>query len=506
MAKSFGPTRALNGASLTVRAGEVHVLLGENGAGKSTLGKIVAGLLHPDSGEIRIGGETADISDVRSARRLGIAMVMQELSLAPSLGVVDNLFLGRERRAHPFALLQRASERARALEMLCTLGVDISLDDKVADLPVAKKQMLEIAKALLQSPRLLIMDEPTSTLTAREKQTHLDMVKTLRDRGTAILYVTHHLREVFEIGTRVSLMRDGTVVMTENVTGDLTEADLLRWLTGKMETPVSARGRTSGKGAAPRLAIRNLAVGGSCADVTLTIQPGEIVGVYGVVGCGREDLGKSIVGIRPMRSGAMMLDGETFRPRSPAHAAKLGVSYLPMDRKERGLLPNRSIRENLNLTNLGVAVERRLVSASKERSLTAPELTRLRVRHRSMEDLITSLSGGNQQKVLFGRAIGRHPRLVVLEDPTAGIDMGAKLDLHAIIREMAEQQASFLLLSSDLSETLTFCDRVYTMYAGRIQDEIHDPKPDDEPRVLAAVLGYRAGAGGESHTAGKRSA
>jgi ribose transport system ATP-binding protein len=491
VSKSFGATRALRDASLTVRAGEVHVLLGENGAGKSTLGKIVAGLIRPDSGEIRIGGEIADIHDVQSARRLGIAIVMQELSLAPSLTVADNLFLGRERHAHPFSLLRRPSERTRATEILAALGVDIPLDARTADLPIAQKQVLEIAKALLQSPRLLIMDEPTSTLTAREKQTHLDMVKSLRDRGAAILYVTHHLREVFEIGTRVSLMRDGVVRVTRDVTANLTEADLLGWLTEKSAAPEPRRRAAVTSAAPSRLSIANLSVGGDCRDVSLEIKPGEIVGIYGVVGCGRESLGRAIVGILPVKTGGMTIDGRGFKPASPSHAARLGVGYLPMDRKERGILPNRSIRENLNLASLSASAAYGLLSGRREIAGTGPKLASLGVRYGSMEDPITSLSGGNQQKVLFGRAIARRPRLVVLEDPTAGIDMGAKLDMHRVIRVMADEGASFLLLSSDLSETLTFSDRVYTMYAGRIQDEIAAPEPLDEERVLAAVLGYR---------------
>ena len=303
--------------------------------------------------------------------------------------------------------------------------------------------------------------------------------------------MTHHLREVFEIGTRVSLMRDGMVRVTKEVNGDLTEADLLGWLTDKTAASESRPARIPDSEVVPRLCIEGLSVGGDCRDVSLVIGPGEIVGIYGVVGCGRESLGRAIAGILPVRSGRMTIDGQPFRPRNPSHAASLGVGYLPMDRKERGILPNRSIRENLNLTSLPKVATFGLVSERKERSASAPRLAGLRVRYGSMEDPITSLSGGNQQKILFGRAIARRPRLIVLEDPTAGIDMGAKMDLHQIMRQMAAEGTGFLLLSSDLSETLAFCDRIYTMYSGGIQGHIDEPCPEDEERVLAAVLGYR---------------
>jgi ribose transport system ATP-binding protein len=492
LSKSFGPTQALSNASLTVRAGEVHVLLGENGAGKSTLAKIVAGIYGADSGEILIDGRAVAIAGAHGARAQGIAIVFQELSLAPQLTVVDNLFLGREQGRHPLALLQRAAERAQALEILATLDLDIAPEMRVADLSVAEKQMLEIAKALLQSPRILIMDEPTSTLTEREKSFLFKTIRALKDKGVAILYVTHHLREVFEIGTRVSAMADGTVRVTEEVTADLTESHLLELLTGKT---LSSEIRRSSRPAAPAvLVVEGLAAGADCHGVSIEIRPSEIVGVYGVVGCGRESLGRALVGILPIKGGRISLAGRPFAPRHPAHAIRHGVGYLPMDRKERGILGTRPIRENLTLSSLRDYTQAGVLSVARERAASLRRLTQLLVRLGSMEDRITSLSGGNQQKVLFGRSLGPNPQVLVMEDPTAGIDMGAKLDLYRLMRELAEQGTSFLLLSSDLAETLMFCDRVYTMYAGRIVEEIAAPSMDDEERVLASVLGRNAAA------------
>jgi ribose transport system ATP-binding protein len=487
LSKWFGATHALNHASIDLAAGEVHVLLGENGAGKSTIAKIVAGLHVPDQGELWIRGRKAVLGSVQDASRHGIAVVFQELSLAPQLTVAENLFLGSEAPSHPFALLRRRQEREKAARVLQELQIDASLDAPVGLFSVGKKQLIEIAKALLRSPGILIMDEPTSSLTEREKQFLFGIVRKLQSKGTAILYVTHHLREVFEIGSRVSTMRDGRVMQTLPVGGTLTERDLLETLTGRRADAGTQRpARSAG---ALLLEIRDLHTGDGCRGVDLTVHGGEIVGVYGVVGSGREGVGRAVTGVTAPARGEMRLAGQPYRPRHPAHAARHGIRYLAMDRKAQGILPQRQIRENLTLCSLAAYARFGFIRDRLERAGASARLARLGVRYRSMESAMTSLSGGNQQKVLFGRACGTRPRLLVMEDPTAGVDIGAKAELHEQIRALAADGSAVLLLSSDLKETLSLCDRVYTAYRGRLTDEIRNPSPDDEERVLERVLG-----------------
>lgn len=488
--KAFGATQALAGASLSVHAGEVHVLLGENGSGKSTLAKIIAGIHRMDAGRLCINGRPTTINDARQSREIGVAIVFQELSLAPDLSVVDNLFLGRENAAHPFSFVRRSKEARAGRETLRRLDIDIALDRKVNTLTMARKQMLEVAKALLQQPVIMILDEPSSMLTEKEKTHLFEVVKRLREDGVAILYVTHHLREVAEIGDRVSVMRDGEVVVTHDVTEDLTEARLLELLTGRnVSTMVE---RVSPDAATPIIDIENLVTDGEREGVSLRVNPGEIVGLYGVVGCGREELGRALVGLARTRSGSMRLRGHPYQPRSPAHALSLGVGYLPMDRKENGILPERTIRENLHLSNLHAFARAGFLSQHSERDSALRQLRQLGVKYESAAHPIISLSGGNQQRVLFGRAIGRGPGLLVLEDPTAGIDMGAKLDLYRQMKEWAAQGIAFLWLSSDVVETLTLCHRVYAMYDGHIVGEFVEPSLDDEEALLAGVLGRKA--------------
>jgi ribose transport system ATP-binding protein len=487
--KAFGSTRALQGASLELNAGEIRALLGENGSGKSTFAKIVAGVYRADRGAICRDGIPVIVGDPASARAAGIAMVFQELSLAPDLDVVDNMFLGRERKSAIPALFDRRGEEAASQAILDQLGLAFDPHVPVRRLGIAQKQMLEIGKALSQNPKILILDEPTASLTRREIEQLFAVIKRLRDAGTAILYVTHHLREVLEIADHVSIMRDGRIVAERAVTRATTEEELVELLIGRAPSLQPAASQASTR--APLLEVVELQTG--VADVSFHIGDGEIVGLYGVVGCGREQVGRALVGLHPIRGGTVTFAGDPYRPSDPADALAMRVGFLSSDRKQEGILPNRSIRENLMLSNLRALARLGCIEERSERRAANERLTTLGVRCGSAEHFITTLSGGNQQKVLFGRALSAEPRLLVLEDPTAGIDVGAKHDLYRIIRGHAERGMSFLWMSSDLTETLTLCDRVYAMYDGRIVSEIAAPTMADEDHLLAAVLG-RGGA------------
>ena len=484
--KAFGSTRALRGADLDLEAGRIRALLGENGSGKSTLAKIISGAQAADRGTIYRGGIEVTIDDPASARALGIAMVFQELSLAPDLDVIDNMFLGREHVGKLPGFFDRKSEERACRAMFDQLGLALNLRRPIRGLGMAQKQMLEIGKALSQQPAILILDEPTASLTRREIEQLFALVKHMREAGTAILYVTHHLREVLEIADHVSIMRDGRIVANREVTREMTEADLVELLIGKTPRLQPAAPVTSAS--MPLLEVSDLCTSSS-RDVSFHIDHGEIVGLYGVVGCGREEIGRALVGLHPMTGGTVKLSGQTYKARGPAHALAAGIGFLPSDRKQEGILPNRSIRENLTLSNLWASSRAGVIQQQRERTTAVGQLEALRVKFGSAEHAITTLSGGNQQKVLFGRALAARPKLLVLEDPTAGIDIGAKQDLYDTIRGHRADGMSFLWMSSDLTETLTLCDRVYAMYDGRIVSEIAAPTMADEELLLAAVLG-----------------
>ncbi len=485
--KAFGSTLALRGANLDLKAGKILSLLGENGSGKSTLAKIIAGVHAADAGNICRDGVEVRPVDPASARALGVAMVFQELSLAPDLDAVDNMFLGRERRRGVLGrLLDRKSQERDCRAMFDQLGLSLDLRKPIRHLGMAQKQMLEIGKALSQQPAILILDEPTASLTRREIEQLFSLVRRLRDAGTAILFVTHHLREVLEIADDVSIMRDGRIVANSEVTPETTEADLVELLIGKTSSlPPAAAVKSS---SVPLLEVSALQTSRS-RDVSFHIDVGEVVGIYGVVGCGREDISRALVGMHPMLGGMIKFSGKAYQARDPARALSSGIGFLPSDRKQEGILPGRSIRENLMLSNLRSAARGGVIELKRERANAAEQLKAIGVKFASAEDAITTLSGGNQQKVLLGRALGARPKLLVLEDPTAGIDIGAKQDLYRIIRDHRTNGMSFLWISSDLIETLTMCDRIYAMYDGRIVSEIAAPTLADEEHLLAAVLG-----------------
>lgn len=487
LSKAFGPTQALKGASLEVAGGEVHALLGENGSGKSTFVKILAGIHDADEGRVQRDGNAMQLGDPLVARTAGIGIVFQELSLAADLTVAENMFLGRELCVGGVpGWVDKSGEADACRGILARLGMAIEPRLEVGRLSMAEKQLVEIGKALLLKPAVLVFDEPTASLTEREITQLFDVIRQLRAGGKAILYVTHHLREVLQIADRVSVMRDGKIVASEPVTENTTEAGLIALLTDKrMHTDV----RPSRASAAANLLSVDGFTSAVCQDVSLHIDPGEIVGLYGVVGCGREEISRAIVGLHQPVAGEIALLGKRARFRSPADALRHGVGFLASDRKQDGILPNRSIRENLTLSRLRTLAHRGILRRADEDALAKSDLAKLRVKYASAEDLILSLSGGNQQKVLFGRALGVAPKLLVLEDPTAGIDIGSKYDLYEHMRRSADHGTGQLWLSSDLRETLTLCDRVYAMYAGRITAEILSPSLADEAQLLAAVLG-----------------
>ncbi|MFZ0676841.1 sugar ABC transporter ATP-binding protein [Candidatus Binatus sp.] len=488
ISRRFGPVQALASADITLLQGEVHVLLGENGAGKSTLAKVLSGIYPDRRDRIWIDGQPVHLASVQVARSFGIATVFQELSLIPALSVAENLGLVRSRISSPFRFLKSREDVEAARELLSAIGFDISARARVADLTQVERQIVEIAKAMIQQPRILIMDEPSSLLTAREEPLIFAALRRFTARGGAVLYVTHRLHETILVGSRVSLMRQGHIVETRTIDANSTEQDLVRVLAREHPSAVSTSNTTRG---ASVVKVRDLSAGRDCHGVSLEVSAGEIVGLYGLPGCGRETLVRSMLGLAKIRSGSIEHSARR-RPRSPRQAALSGIVYLPSGRKERGILARRPIRENVTLGQLEAMSRGGFVLPRAERSVVTQRLRELTVDFRSMEDPIGWLSGGNQQKILFGRVLRDGVRLVILEDPTAGIDVQARAQIHRQIVTLAERGVGVLLVSNDIRETLSLCGRVHVFRGGKISATFEPPYQGGEAAILDAMMGQAA--------------
>ena len=491
--KRFGSTHAVKDVHLTFKPGRVHCLLGENGAGKSTIGKILSGLVRPDEGEILVEGVPLPPGDMTAARAAGIALVFQELSLAPHLSVRDNICLGVQPRHFPLRWRGGHSEAQLCRRVLSDLRLDVPLHTPVGVLPQAHQQLVEVAKALVSHPRLLILDEPTAMLDSHDRDRLFETIRRLRGRGVAFVLVTHHIDEVLSIGDDVSLLKDGRLVDSFAVTPELTVSAISARLTGRQETvsrgsqPQMSRKSISSK---PLLSIEGVPTQDGCFE-KIVLHAGTVTAIYGVVGCGREAIAHAVVGLQPPRSGIhMRLHNSAFRPNGPAQAAKRGVNYLPAGRAAHGLLPTLNVRENLMLRQLGVRAGTVLRRADESQRAIG-QLARYRTRYRCIEDRITSLSGGNQQKVMLARCLGAKGAVLVLEDPTNGVDIGAKEDIHELLRREVEDGLALLLISSDLGETLTLSDVVHTMFAGKLVSSYAAPFADDHDIIVDVMGGDR---------------
>jgi ribose transport system ATP-binding protein len=465
ISKRFGPTQAVKDVSLGFRTGEVHAVLGENGAGKSTLGKIMGGLVQPDEGRLLLNGRETRLHSVADAREHGFAMVFQELSLVPDLTVRENIYLGMETAPHPFSLLKKKAEEERCCALFAEYNFDFDLNASARNLSVANQQLIEVVKALARKPRVLILDEPSAMLGVRENEKLMGIIRSARSQGMAVIFITHHVEEVVEVADRVTLMKDGALVESFRMTKDIDAGFIVTKLVG--------RSRSMGGGKqAPSIGHEVFVIQGLSGlrdeRVELSVCSGEVVGLYGVVGSGCERIGRAAVGLADIHPSTMKLLGNQYRPSSPAHAARQGVSYLPSGRAANCILPSRSTRENLMISQLDQTQQFGVIKDGVERALTQSLLTRFRTRHANYDDPITSLSGGNQQKVMIARCLGRASKLIVLEDPTAGVDVASKQDIHELVRNRAASGLAVLLISSDLLETIAVSDVIYTI----IRDQV----------------------------------
>ena len=489
--KRFGATVALNAVSAEFRGGEVHCLLGENGAGKSTVGKVLGGLHRPDEGTLEVDGQVHAIANARSAHRLGIAICHQELSLAKHLSVRANLCLGTETIRQPFSRVDRRRESTEVRELLRVLGLDLDTERPVGELPVAQQQMIEIGKALMLKPRAVVFDEPTAMLGAVEKQKFLELLGQLRDRGVAVIFITHHIEDVMAVSDRVTIMRNGKVVDSFAMNPAITAEMVVERLTGKKRDRAGLdRSSHRPLEGAPILRIGNVPSRLPRRD-GVEVRRGQVVALYGVAGCGAERIVAGLTGQATASPIEFHLGATAYRPRTPAKALRAGVSHLPAGRAANCILPGRSIMENLTVNTLRRHGRWGIVSKAAEARHAEKTLRDAGVKFADALLPITSLSGGNQQKVLLARALSAAGELLILEEPTAGVDIDAKAQIHLRIRKAADAGLGVLLVSSDLEEAIALSDVIFTMYRSEIAGVYHAPTIADQPHIISDVLGQR---------------
>jgi len=485
--KSFPGVQALADVELTLQPGEVLAVVGENGAGKSTLMKILGGVYTADAGTILLDGQPVEISDVDEAQQLGIVLIHQELNLAENLDVAGNIFLGREPTwGGPVRLLRR-SIRADAEPIMRRLGLDCSPSTLVADLSIGRQQLVEIARALSLKSRVIIMDEPTSSLTQRETDRLYRVIRDLKQDGISIVYISHRLKEVEVIADRVTVLRDGRNA-GELAKNEINHAAMVRLMVGRELKQFFQRSRTT-PASKPVLEMRGVHWEAGKPGVDLTLRAGEIVGLAGLIGAGRTELAETLFGIRPAVVGKITVEAQPLTVRSPADAINAGVYLVPEDRRSQGLVLAESVRNNLSLPSLSRLQTAGLVSAGRERALAERMVNRLNIRTPSIRQIASLLSGGNQQKVVLGKWLGRNPRVLILDEPTRGVDVGAKTEIYALMDELAAQGLAILMISSDLEEILGMSDRVLVMHEGTLAGELARDEVSEEAIMKLATGG-----------------
>ncbi len=483
---TFGATRAIELVDLTVDHGERVVLVGENGAGKSTLMKVLAGVLRPDSGRMSVDGIAYEPGSPREAIATGVAMVHQEPTFFPQLSVLENVFMGRELKSR-YGNLRWGDMRTEGRALFDTLRLPTSLLDQRMDrLSLGEQQLALIARALHQNARLLILDEPTSILTDTEAELLFTLVDDHVSAGGGVVYISHRMREFPRVADRVVVLRDGRVV-ADLAASEADEATIIRSMSGR---DLLAFERSAGRerSSEPVLTLEGLGRDGMYDGVDLTVHAGEVVGLYGLMGSGRTELALTVFGALQPDRGCMTLDGKPFHPDSPAMAVRKGVAYVPEDRKSLGLYALMDCGANLASAALPRLTRHRLIQRDAERRLVEDGYSALAIKSRSAEESILDLSGGNQQKVLLARWLANDPRLLLLDEPTRGIDVGTKAEIHRLVDGQAGLGRAVLLISSELPELLALSDRIYVLYQGRVAAELPGG-PESEASVITATMG-----------------
>lgn len=483
--KSFGKNDVLKGVNFTLNDGEIHALVGENGAGKSTLMNILSGVLSKDKGEILIDGKEVDISDTNVAKKYGISFIHQELSDWPELTVMDNIFMNNEIKNGIF--LDKAKMRKKCIELLERFDLDINPKTKVSELSVGQRQMMEIAKANLNKVNVLILDEPTSALTNNEIDKLFKLIKRLRDKNVSMIYISHRMEEIFSLTNKITVMRDGKSVSVMD-TNKTDEREVVSYMVGRdigdfypeMDAEISD----------VKIELKNFNREGFFKDINIKAKKGEVLGISGLMGAGRTEIMRSVFGLDPKDSGEVFIDGKKIEIKNPADAIKNKIGFVTENRQEEGLILDESIRENISLLNFDKFSKNSFIDKAKEKNLSDNLVDSFKVKTQSSESKISDLSGGNQQKVVFAKWYAIGPEILILDEPTKGVDVGAKREIYDLIKELTKKAVSIILISSDLPELISLSNRIYVIHEGKIQGELLK-KDASQEKIMTLATGGR---------------
>ncbi len=462
LSKSFLGVKALDNIQFSLQKGEIHALMGENGAGKSTFMKILMGLLKPDSGEIIFEGEVLKSHNVHENLQKGISMIHQEILVVPELTVAQNIFLGRETNYRSW--LNDKAINQKAQEILDAIGIKINAQTKIKNLSIAEMQMVEIAKAVSNNAKVIIMDEPTSALTDNEVAMLFKIIKDLKAKGVAIIYISHKMDEIYEITDRITVLRDGQYIATKN-TNELDKNALIALMVGRQINDLFLE-NNSIKGESI-LSVQNLNKKGKFKDINFEVHAGEVLGIAGLMGAGRTEIARAIFGLDKYDSGEIIIKGNKVEIKSPEDAIKNGIGYVSEDRKALGFIPALSIKENISLSSLGNFAKTWFVNASNEHEAATRLSTDLKIKSTSINQKVMTLSGGNQQKVVIGKVLLTAPSLIILDEPTRGIDIGAKFEIYKLINQLTDKGIAVIMISSELPEILGMSDRIMVLSKGK---------------------------------------
>jgi len=484
--KSYPGVQALDNVSFELLEGEVHALIGENGAGKSTLVKILAGAISGDSGEIFIGDKKVEINSPQTAQKLGISIIYQEFNLSPYLNVAENIFLGREPVKNIPGFIDWKKLYAEADNILNKIGIRLDIKQQVKSLSVAQKQIVEIAKALSLNAKIIAMDEPSATLTDHELESLFKLIKVLKEEGIGIIYISHRLEEIFKIADRVTVLRDGKLIEVKTIQ-ELNKEEIIRMMVGR-EVHEEFPKKTFEKGE-KILSVQNVTRKGFVNNVSFNVNEGELLGITGLVGSGRTELARVIFGADSKDEGEIYLKGNKVEIDSPHKAINLGIGLLTEDRKSQGLILGMSVRENITIASLNSISKQGFISKISEKISIKRYISELKIKTPSLEQYVKNLSGGNQQKVILARWLFTQSKLLIFDEPTRGIDVGAKVEIYNLINKLIEEGIGIIIISSELPEILGMCDRILVMYEGKINGEFSYNDATQEKIMYAATGG-----------------
>ncbi|WLR51357.1 sugar ABC transporter ATP-binding protein [Bacillus tianshenii] len=485
ISKSFSGNQVLKNVNFEVLPGEIHALMGENGAGKSTMMKILTGIYERDEGQIFAKGKEVHFKDAKEAENAGLAVIHQELNIIPYLTVAENMFLGKELTIGRTGILRMGEMKKKTKEYLSRLGVDIDPDTLTGELSVGQQQMIEIARAVATNAEVLIMDEPTAALTDREIEALFKVMNGLREEGVGIVYISHRMEEIFAMCDRISVLRDGEYIGTKAIK-ETNFDEIVKMMVGRQLGERFPQRET--KLGDERIRVDKLTCEGKFENISFSVKQGEILGVAGLMGAGRTEIVEAIFGSRSIKSGKVYIDSKEVKIKNPHDAIAVGIGFITEDRKDEGLVLGLSVRENIALTNLGKISNKTIVSTNKEYELVDSLIEKLKVKTASREQTVKSLSGGNQQKVVIGKWLGIQPKILILDEPTRGVDVGAKKEIYQIMNQLTEQGVAIIMVSSELPEILGMSDRILVIHEGKATATL-DCKEADQEKIMQAATG-----------------